>query len=74
MKRIKLIARQRHLESKTGKRYTDAKLRTVNAYYEDVFEVSEDYNQTMFLLHFEEEHPEMRGWVFQIVEESDSNE
>ena len=74
MKRIKLIARQRHFESKTGKRYTDAKLRTVNAYYEDVFEVSEDYNQTMFLLYFEEEHPEMRGWAFQIVEESDSNE
>ena len=38
MKRIKLIARQRHIEPKTGKRYSDAKLMTVNAYYEDVFE------------------------------------
>ena len=33
MKRIKLIARQRHIEPKTGKRYSDAKLMTVNAYY-----------------------------------------
>ena len=39
MKRIRLIARQRHFEPKTEKRFSDAKLMTVNAYYEDVFEV-----------------------------------
>ena len=38
MKRIRLIARKRRLEPKTGKPYSDAKLMTVNAYYEDVFE------------------------------------
>lgn len=72
MKRIKLIARQRYLDSKTGKKYSDERLRTINAYYEDIFEVNEDYNQTMFLLQFEEAHPDMRGWTFQIVEESNS--
>ena len=64
MKRIKLIARQRHIEPKTGKRYSDAKLMTVNACYEDVF------NKTMFLLQFEADHPEMKGWLFEITEEA----
>ena len=70
MKRIKLIASQRHIEPKTGKRYSDAKLMTVNAYYEDVFEVPDDFNKTMFLLQFEADHPEMKGWLFEITEEA----
>lgn len=70
MKRIKLIARQRHIEPKTAKRYRDAKLMTVNAYYEDVFEVPDDFNKTMFLLRFEADHPEMKGWLFEITEEA----
>ena len=70
MKRIRLIARQRHLEPKTGKQYSDAKLMTVNAYYEDVFEGPEDFNKTMFLLRFEADLPEMNGWLFGIVEEA----
>lgn len=74
MKRIRLIARQRHLESKTGKRYSDAKLMTVNAYYENVFEVPDDFNKAMFLLQFEAEHPEMKGWLFEITEEANIKE
>lgn len=70
MKRIKLIARQRHIEPKTGKRYSDAKLMTVNAYYEDVFEMPDDFNKTMFSLQFEVDHPEMKGWLFEITEEA----
>lgn len=67
MKRIKLIARQRHIEPKTGKRYSDAKLMTVNAYYEDVFEVPDDFNKTMFSLQFEVDHPEMKGWLLKLL-------
>lgn len=69
MKRIRLIAMKRHLEPKTEKPYSDAKLMTVNAYYEDVFEVPDDFNKTMFLLQFEADHPEMKGWLFEITEE-----
>lgn len=70
MKRIKLIARQRYIEPNTGKRYSDAKLITVNAYYKDVFEVPDDFYKTMFLLQFEADHPEMKGWLFEITEEA----
>lgn len=69
MKRIRLIARQRHFDPKTGKLYSDTELLAINAYYENVFEINDDYNQEMFLLQFEENHPQMRGWLFQVKEE-----
>ena len=45
-------------------------LKKDNAYYEDVFEVPDDFNKTMFSLQFEVDHPEMKGWLFEITEEA----
>lgn len=68
MKKLRVIARQRHIDPKTGKKYSDAKLVTVNAYYEDVIEVEDSYDKNMLPLQLGEQHPELSGWTFQIIE------
>lgn len=66
MKRMAVIARQRIIDPKTMKIHTDEGLRALNGYYEDVVTVEEPFDETSFILQFEEEHPELRGWNFQL--------
>ena len=66
MKRIAVIARQRIIDPKTWKIHTDEGLRALNSYYEDIVIVEEPFDETTFILQFEAEHPELRGWNFQL--------
>lgn len=68
MKRIKLIARQKIMNYVTKSIHEDEGLRALGGYYEKVYEVKDDYNQEMFLSYFEDEHPEYRGWCYEIME------
>lgn len=68
MKKIRVIARERIIDPKTQKVHSDAGLMALNSYYENVFEVDEAYNKTMFILSLEEKHPELKGRSFEIIE------
>jgi hypothetical protein len=68
MKKIGIIARQRIIDPRTMKVHSDAGLRALNGYYEDVVIVEESFDKTSFILQYEEDHPELKGWDFQIIE------
>lgn len=68
MKKIRIIARQRIINPHTMKVHDDNGLRALNGYYEDVITVEVPFYETSFVLQFEEAHPELKGWNFQLVE------
>lgn len=68
MKKIRIIARQRIINPHTMKVHDDNGLRALNGYYEDVITVEVPFDETSFVLQFEEAHPELKGWNFQLVE------
>lgn len=68
MKKIRVIARERIINPRTGKVHTDAGLMALNGYYENLFEVDDAYNTTMFILGLEERNPELMGRAFEITE------
>ena len=68
MKKIRIIARQRIINPHTMKVHDDNGLRALNGYYEDVITVEVPFDETSFVLQFEEAHPEIKGWNFQLVE------
>lgn len=68
MKKIKVIARERIINPAAQKIFSDAGLMALNGYYENVFEVDENYNKTTFILELEEKHPELKGRYFKIIE------
>ena len=68
MKKICIIARQRIINPHTMKVHDDNGLRALNGYYEDVITVEAPFDETSFVLQFEEAHPELKGWNFQLVE------
>ena len=68
MKKYRIIARQRIIDPKTKRVHDDFGLMALNGYYEDVVTVEEPFDETSFILQFEEEHPELRGWDFQLSE------
>ena len=63
-----IIARQRIIDPYTMKVYNDAGLRALNGYYEDVIMAAEPFDKISFILQYEEDHPELKGWNFQIIE------
>lgn len=67
MKRICIIARQRIIDPRTKKIHNDDGLRALNGYYEDVVSVEEPFDEVSFILAYEEEHPDLKGWNFQIL-------
>jgi hypothetical protein len=68
MKKIRVIARERIINPETRRIHNDAGLMALNGYYENVFQVDETYNETMFILELEEKYPELKGRSFQITE------
>ncbi|NCB43532.1 MAG: hypothetical protein EOM59_13080 [Clostridia bacterium] len=68
MKKIRVIARERIINPETWKVHNDVGLMALDGYYENVFQVDETYNKTMFILELEEKHPELKGRSFEIVE------
>lgn len=68
MKKIGIIARQRIIDSTTKKIHNDDGLRALNGYFEDVVLVEEPFDETTFVLKYEEDHPELKGWSFQIID------
>jgi len=68
MKKIRVIAREMIINPETQKVHNNAGLMALNAYYENVFQVDEMYNKTMFILELEEKYPELKGRSFQIIE------
>jgi len=68
MKKIKVIARERIINPETWRVHNDSGLMALNGYYENVFQVDETFNQTMFILELEEKFPELKGRSFEIIE------
>ena len=68
MKKIGIIARQRIIDPRTMKVHSDAGLRALNGYYEDFVIIEVPFDKTSFILQYEEDHPELKGWNFQIIE------
>ncbi|MBO5938444.1 MAG: hypothetical protein J6Q82_02970 [Clostridia bacterium] len=68
MKRISIIARQRIINPHTMKVHNDNGLKALNGYFEDIVVVDEPFNETTFILQYEEKHQELKGWDFQIKE------
>lgn len=68
MKKICIVAKERIINPSTGKIHSDDGLRALDGYFEDVIEVDDNYNEISLLLQYEEEHPEIKGWNFQITE------
>ena len=68
MKKIGIIARQRIIDPTTKKIHNDDGLRALNGYFEDVVLVEEPFDKTTFVLKYEEDHPELKGWRFQIID------
>ena len=68
MKKINIIARQRIIDPYTRKVHNDDGLRALNGYFEDVVTVDEPFDEITFVLKYEETHPELKGWNFQIAE------
>ena len=68
MKRIRVIARERIIDPSTMRIHTDAGLMALNGYWENVYEVDDDYSKTSFILDLEDKVPELRGRNFQIIE------
>lgn len=68
MKKVRIIARERIIDPKTGRKHNDAGLMALNGYYEDVIDVEDDYNKTTLVLRLEEVRPEFKGCSFEIIE------
>ncbi len=68
MNKIKFVARLHYIDPISGKRYNDAQLMTINQYYEDSFLTEKTLDKTGFILQFEENHPEFKGWSFSFTE------
>lgn len=68
MKRIRVIARERIIDPTTKGFHTGAGLRALNGYYEDIFEVDDNYSKTSLVLELEDRYPELRGRTFEIIE------
>lgn len=68
MKRIRVIARERIINPSTMRIHTDAGLMALNGYWENVYEVEDDYSQTSFIDDLEGKNPELCGRDFQIIE------
>lgn len=68
MKKIRVIARERIINPETRRVHNDAGLMALNGYYENVFQVDEAYNKTMFILELEEKFPELKGRSFEVIE------
>ena len=68
MNKIKFVARLQYIDPISGKRYNDAQLMTINQYYEDSFLTEKPLDKTGFILQFEENHPEFKGWSFSFTE------
>lgn len=68
MKKIRIIARGARFNPVTKKKYTDTELRAVNLYFEDIINVTEDYNKNVIVIKYEEKYSYLRGWTFQIME------
>ncbi len=48
--------------------HNDTGLIALNGYWENVYEVDDNYSKTSFILDLEESIPELRGRTFQIIE------
>ena len=68
MKKIKIIAREKIINLRTGNVHSDEGLRALDGYFEEIHEVEDKYNSTSLILQYEELHPELKGWDFQIIE------
>lgn len=68
MKRIRVIARERIINPSTMRIHTDAGLMALNGYWENIYEVEDDYSQTSFIDDLEGKNPELCGRDFQIIE------
>ena len=68
MKTIKIIAREKIINPRTGNVHSDEGLRALDGYFEDIKEVEDKYNGTSLILQYEELYPEIKGWDFQIIE------
>ena len=68
MKKIRVIARERIINPETWRVHNDVGLMALNGYYENVFQVDDKYNETMFILELEENYPELKGQSFEIIE------
>lgn len=66
MIRIRVIARGAIINPNTKKKYTDAELRCINLYFEDIKEVEENYDKFSIIKYYEQKFHETRGWTFQI--------
>lgn len=68
MKTIKIIAREKIINPHTGNVHSDEGLRALDGYFEEIQKVEDKYNSTSLILQYEELHPELKGWDFQIIE------
>lgn len=48
--------------------YDDDGLRALNGYHEEIVPVDEPYDMDAFVQKYEEDHPELKGWIFQLFE------
>jgi len=68
MKKYRIIARQRIIDPYTKRMHDDKGLMALNGYFEDVITVEDELDRVMFILQFEEVHPEFKGWNWEITE------
>ena len=67
-KRIGIIAREPIKDFSTGRRHTDAVLRMLDGYWENIYEVNENYDSALFIEALKKRFPEMRNWEFETVD------
>ena len=68
MKKIKVIARDKTINPDMMQVYDDDGLRALNGYHEEIVPVDEPYDMDAFVQKYEEDHPELKGWIFQLFE------
>lgn len=67
-KRIGIIAREPIKDFSTGRRHTDAVLRMLDGYWENVYEVDDNCTSDMLIKELKKRFPEMRNWEFETVD------
>lgn len=68
MKNIKVVARDEIINPETMQVYDDDGLRILDGYHEEIVPVDEPYNIDAFMQKYEDDHPELKGWSFELTE------